>query len=104
MYFLGPPGEMNVNKAYLHQVPFWQLIDILRGTFMSIPSPDSLSLMFGGEAGHGLQTLGLVLCRALRTGGLHVFAVNEFMSRIRGGSNSLNLRISMHQYRLHPTR
>ncbi|MDD2466717.1 MAG: 2-oxoacid:acceptor oxidoreductase subunit alpha [Desulfobulbus sp.] len=61
---------------------------------MSIPSPDSLSLMFGGEAGHGLQTLGLVLCRALRSGGLHVFAVNEFMSRIRGGSNSLNLRIS----------
>lgn len=59
---------------------------------MSIPSADSLNLMFGGEAGQGLQTLGLVLSRALRSGGLHVFAVNEFMSRIRGGSNSLTLR------------
>ncbi|MBM9614256.1 2-oxoacid:acceptor oxidoreductase subunit alpha [Desulfobulbus rhabdoformis] len=51
-----------------------------------------VNLMFGGEAGQGLQTLGLVLARALRGGGLHVFAVNEFMSRIRGGSNSLVLR------------
>ena len=61
---------------------------------MSIPSSDALNLMFAGEAGHGLQTLGLVLSRAIRSGGLHVFTVNEFMSRIRGGSNSLTLRTS----------
>lgn len=61
---------------------------------MSTLSSEALNIMFGGEAGQGLQTLGLVLARALRGGGLHVFAVNEFMSRIRGGSNSLTLRTS----------
>ncbi|MDD2467895.1 MAG: 2-oxoacid:acceptor oxidoreductase subunit alpha [Desulfobulbus sp.] len=61
---------------------------------MSTLSSEALNMMFGGEAGQGLQTLGLVLARALRGGGLHVFAVNEFMSRIRGGSNSLTLRTS----------
>ncbi|WP_028317164.1 2-oxoacid:acceptor oxidoreductase subunit alpha [Desulfobulbus elongatus] len=58
-------------------------------------SPSSeLNVVLGGEAGHGLQTLGLVLARAVVAAGLHVMVVNEFMSRIRGGSNSTTLRIS----------
>ena len=58
-------------------------------------SPSSeLNVVLGGEAGHGLQTLGLVLARAVIAAGLHVMVVNEFMSRIRGGSNSTTLRIS----------
>nr|WP_320009730.1 2-oxoacid:acceptor oxidoreductase subunit alpha [uncultured Desulfobulbus sp.] len=61
---------------------------------MANQSSTFLNVMFGGEAGQGLQTLGLILARTLRGGGLHVFAINEFMSRIRGGSNSLTLRTS----------
>jgi 2-oxoglutarate ferredoxin oxidoreductase subunit alpha len=53
-----------------------------------------ITLLFGGEAGQGLQTIAQILARMFLNGGLHVFAVNEFMSRIRGGSNSVTLRAS----------
>jgi 2-oxoglutarate ferredoxin oxidoreductase subunit alpha len=52
----------------------------------------AINVVLGGEAGHGLQTVGLILARTLLGGGLHVMVVNEFMSRIRGGSNSTTLR------------
>jgi len=54
--------------------------------------PEEMNVVLGGEAGQGLQTIGLVLARTLIAGGLHVMVVNEFMSRIRGGSNSVTLR------------
>ncbi|WP_310599579.1 2-oxoacid:acceptor oxidoreductase subunit alpha [Desulfobulbus sp.] len=60
---------------------------------LSAPSSE-VNVVLGGEAGHGLQTVGLVLARAAVAGGLHLMVVNEFMSRIRGGSNSTYLRLS----------
>ncbi|MGB7595052.1 MAG: 2-oxoacid:acceptor oxidoreductase family protein, partial [Erysipelotrichaceae bacterium] len=59
---------------------------------MTPPPPNEINLVLGGEAGQGLQTIGLVLARTFLAGGLHVSVVNEFMSRIRGGSNSVTLR------------
>jgi 2-oxoglutarate ferredoxin oxidoreductase subunit alpha len=57
------------------------------------PSQSSeMNVVLGGEAGQGLQTIGLALARTFLAGGLHVMVVNEFMSRIRGGSNSVTLR------------
>ena len=57
------------------------------------PSQSSeMNVVLGGEAGQGLQTIGLVLARTFLGGGQHVMVVNEFMSRIRGGSNSVTLR------------
>lgn len=53
-----------------------------------------ITLLLGGEAGQGLQTTAQILARMLMNGGLQVLAVSEFMSRIRGGSNSVTLRIS----------
>ena len=52
------------------------------------------SLVLGGEAGQGLQTIAQILARMFVNGGLHVLAVSEFMSRIRGGSNSVTLRVA----------
>jgi 2-oxoglutarate ferredoxin oxidoreductase subunit alpha len=51
-----------------------------------------INLVLGGEAGQGLQTIAQILARMFLNGGLHVVAVSEFMSRIRGGSNSVTLR------------
>ena len=51
-----------------------------------------ISLVLGGEAGQGLQTIAQILARMFMNGGLHVVAGSEFMSRIRGGSNSVTLR------------
>jgi 2-oxoglutarate ferredoxin oxidoreductase subunit alpha len=52
------------------------------------------TLLVGGEAGLGLQTISQILARMFLNCGLHVLAVSEFMSRIRGGSNSVTLRTS----------
>ncbi|HED31660.1 MAG TPA: 2-oxoacid:acceptor oxidoreductase subunit alpha [Prosthecochloris aestuarii] len=53
-----------------------------------------LSIVFGGAAGQGVQTIADALVSLLRTSGYHVSACTEFMSRIRGGSNSTEVRIA----------
>lgn len=47
-----------------------------------------------GEAGQGVQTTGDLLAHALAGAGLHVFATQSYMSRIRGGVNSFDVRVS----------
>jgi 2-oxoglutarate ferredoxin oxidoreductase subunit alpha len=59
---------------------------------MSREGRSEISLVLGGEAGQGLQTIAQILARMFLNGGLHVVAGSEFMSRIRGGSNSVTLR------------
>ncbi|MDD3081890.1 MAG: 2-oxoacid:acceptor oxidoreductase subunit alpha [Desulfobacterales bacterium] len=54
---------------------------------------DNLSLLLAGEAGSGIQTIEEILTQAFRRAGFHVFANKEYMSRIRGGSNSTLIRI-----------
>ena len=63
------------------------------------PQSGEMNMVLGGEAGQGLQMIGLVLARTFLSGGLHVLVVNEFMSRIRGGSNSVTLRVAAHPVR-----
>ena len=59
---------------------------------MSREGRSEISLVLGGEAGQGLQTIAQILARMFMNGGLQVVAASEFMSRIRGGSNSVTLR------------
>ena len=60
---------------------------------------NELSLVLAGEAGQGVQTVELLLTRAFRQEGYHVFSAQEFMSRIRGGSNSTLLRVGTRSVR-----
>ena len=53
-----------------------------------------ISLVICGEAGHGIQTVEGLLTQIFKLGGLNVFATKEYMSRVRGGSNSTQIRIS----------
>ncbi len=55
---------------------------------------ENLSILLGGAAGQGIQTIELGLTCLLKQAGYHVFASKEYMSRIRGGSNSTQIRIS----------
>jgi 2-oxoglutarate ferredoxin oxidoreductase subunit alpha len=55
---------------------------------------DSISIVLCGEAGQGIQTIELVLMRLMKRQGYNVFATKEYMSRIRGGTNSTQIRIS----------
>ena len=53
-----------------------------------------ISILIGGEAGQGIQTVGLLMARTCHRAGLYVMAVNDFESRIRGGHSFIQLRIS----------
>ncbi|MFC1833512.1 2-oxoacid:acceptor oxidoreductase subunit alpha [Thermodesulfobacteriota bacterium] len=47
-----------------------------------------VNIVIGGEAGQGLATVGRLLASMLVRSGYHVFAWQEFESRIRGGHNT----------------
>lgn len=57
---------------------------------------DEVCIVLCGEAGQGIQTVEHLLTRVLKLSGYHVFATKEYMSRIRGGSNSTLIRVSSH--------
>ena len=52
------------------------------------------NIRIAGEAGQGVQTIGGMLTHALASVGLHVYSTQSYMSRIRGGVNSYDIRIS----------
>lgn len=55
---------------------------------------NDLSIRVGGDAGQGVESVGATLSRALARRGLHVFATQDFRSRIRGGHNFYQMRAS----------
>ena len=55
---------------------------------------DDVSIVLGGAAGQGIQTIQDLLTHILKSEGYHVFAMREVMSRVRGGVNSTEIRIS----------
>lgn len=66
------------------------------------PDPSSVALAKGydvsivlcGQAGMGIQTVEGILTRMLKGAGYNVFATKEYMSRVRGGNNSTQIRVS----------
>ncbi|MHA1995101.1 MAG: 2-oxoacid:acceptor oxidoreductase subunit alpha [Candidatus Hodarchaeales archaeon] len=61
---------------------------------MTIEFNDSISIVLCGAAGQGIATVETLLTSALKKSGLHVFSTQEFMSRVRGGTNSTTIRVS----------
>ena len=55
---------------------------------------DDVSIVLCGEAGQGIQTVERFLTRVLKFDGFNVFATKEYMSRVRGGLNSTEIRVS----------
>ncbi len=53
-----------------------------------------VSIVLCGEAGQGIQTVERILVRLLKLSGFHVFATKEYMSRVRGGNNSTEIRVA----------
>jgi 2-oxoglutarate/2-oxoacid ferredoxin oxidoreductase subunit alpha len=51
-----------------------------------------VNFMIGGEAGQGVQSAGLILAKTLARGGLHIFADQDYESRVRGGHNFFRVR------------
>ncbi|MBI2980469.1 MAG: 2-oxoacid:acceptor oxidoreductase subunit alpha [Chloroflexi bacterium] len=53
-----------------------------------------INFMVGGEAGQGVQSVGFLLAKSLTRGGFHIFADQDYESRIRGGHNFFRIRAS----------
>jgi 2-oxoglutarate ferredoxin oxidoreductase subunit alpha len=52
------------------------------------------SIKIGGEAGQGIQTVGDTLIKVFSKTGYHVFSHQDYESRVRGGHNFYQIRIS----------
>lgn len=53
-----------------------------------------LNFMVGGEAGQGVQSVGFLLAKVFARGGYHIFADQDYESRVRGGHNFFRVRVS----------
>ncbi|MBN2156292.1 MAG: 2-oxoacid:acceptor oxidoreductase subunit alpha [Candidatus Lokiarchaeota archaeon] len=54
---------------------------------------DDLSIVLVGAAGQGIQTVEQFMVNLFKMTGYNVYATKEYMSRVRGGMNSTELRI-----------
>jgi len=55
---------------------------------------NEMSILIGGDAGQGVESGGAGFAKAFARAGLHVFAMQDFRSRIRGGHNFFQMRLS----------
>jgi 2-oxoglutarate ferredoxin oxidoreductase subunit alpha len=55
---------------------------------------NNMTFRIGGAAGDGVESSGVGFCQALGRGGLHVFGLPDYYSRIRGGHNFFSIRVS----------
>ncbi len=56
--------------------------------------PIDFNVTIAGSAGQGMQIIAGILVKALARSGYHVFSSQDYMSRIRGGHNFTNIRVS----------
>jgi len=56
--------------------------------------PFDFNITIAGSAGQGLQTIAGILTKVLARNGYHLFTSEDYMSRIRGGHNFTNIRVS----------
>jgi len=59
----------------------------------TVSSRRDVAIVIGGQAGQGIVTIEFILTRILKRSGYHLFSTKEYMSRIRGGSNSTLIRV-----------
>ncbi|MHC4432617.1 MAG: 2-oxoacid:acceptor oxidoreductase subunit alpha, partial [Planctomycetota bacterium] len=52
-----------------------------------------ISVVLCGRAGQGIQSVEYLLTRVFKLAGYNVFATKEYMSRVRGGMNSTQIRV-----------
>ena len=54
---------------------------------------NNMTFRLAGEAGQGVESSGAGFAKALARGGLHIFGLLDYMSRVRGGLNFFQVRV-----------
>lgn len=65
---------------------------------------NDISIVLCGEAGQGIETIEDILTKFLKASRYNIFSAREYMSRIRGGVNSTEIRISPNPVRAYVDR
>ena len=55
---------------------------------------NNMTFRIGGQAGQGVESGGAGFAKAFSRGGLHVFGLPDYMSRVRGGHNFYTVRVA----------
>ena len=55
---------------------------------------NDVSFLIGGDAGQGVESSGAGFANAFARGGLHIFGMQDYHSRIRGGHNFYQIRVN----------
>lgn len=55
---------------------------------------EDINIVIAGEAGQGIETASEIITKILHYNNFNVFSIPEYMSRIRGGSNSALIKVS----------
>lgn len=55
---------------------------------------NNASIVISGEAGQGIETTEQFLSKCFKNSGFYTFSTKEYMSRVRGGCNSSEIRVS----------
>jgi len=66
----------------------------MKTSSFSLEKKDDVSIVICGAAGQGIQTVEQLLTRIMKSAGYNVFSTKEYMSRVRGGINSTEIRVS----------
>ncbi|WP_232087521.1 2-oxoacid:acceptor oxidoreductase subunit alpha [Sulfurovum sp. ST-21] len=85
---------MNETKVPFEATISDQAVSLPEKREEELPGRDSISILIGGAAGTGIMTLEKILTGAFKRSGYFVFSTKEYMSRVRGGSNTTLLRIA----------
>ena len=65
---------------------------------------NDMTFKIAGEAGQGVESTGRGFAKALVRGGLHIFGLQDYHSRIRGGHNFYQIRAANHDVFSHDER
>jgi 2-oxoglutarate ferredoxin oxidoreductase subunit alpha len=58
----------------------------------------SFNILIGGAAGLGMDTISILLEKILKRKGYYVFSNKDYMSRVRGGHNFIQVRLATNQF------
>src|SRR5829696_7874859 len=59
-----------------------------------MPVVNDMTIKVGGEAGQGVESSGAGFAKALARAGIWIYGLQDYMSRIRGGHNFYQVRVS----------
>ncbi len=59
------------------------------------------NILIGGAAGQGMDTLAAIFEKLMKRKGFHIFTVRDYMSRIRGGHNFIQVRFGTEKLYTH---